>query len=64
MIEGYLATFNSYIDCLVGLWGKMAQNRAICPKLALGSKAGAYILENSPPGEGGISADVIWGKKI
>jgi hypothetical protein len=25
--------------------------------------AGAYILENTPPLGGGISADVIWGKK-
>jgi hypothetical protein len=27
--------------------------------------AGAYVLENTPPPplEGGISADVIWGKK-
>jgi hypothetical protein len=30
-----------------------------------GDKAGAYILENTPPplGEEKISADVIWGKK-
>jgi hypothetical protein len=26
--------------------------------------AGVYILENTPPPREGISADVIWGKKI
>jgi hypothetical protein len=25
--------------------------------------SGVYILENTPPWGGGISADVIWGKK-
>jgi hypothetical protein len=27
------------------------------------SSAGVYILENTPPPGGEISADVIWGKK-
>ncbi len=51
MIEEYLATFNFYIDCLVGLWEIMAQNRAICPKLALESEVGKLRYASSLPGK-------------